>query len=80
MNTIAQFIGLSSDQRTNRWRVTCPACGNVFEPQTTMSRYQGMICPKAKCGREMRVDYNAEPPTVTLVGVGTQAEPKGEQP
>lgn len=67
-STVAKFIGESRDGRTNRWRVTCPACGHEFEPPTTRLRYQHMNCSKPKCGREMSTDYNAEPPMVKLAG------------
>lgn len=64
--TIPEIIGLSRDYRTQRWRVTCPKCGEQFEPQTTMQSMQSIDCPKAKCHSVMIANYNAEPPTVTL--------------
>lgn len=66
-STIARRIGSSHDARTNRWRVTCPACGHAFEPQTTRLATQHLRCPKPKCNAEMVADYNAEPPTVTML-------------
>jgi phage terminase large subunit GpA-like protein len=67
METTPRVIGLSRDNRTQRWLVTCPRCGHVFEPQTTRLSWQDMDCPKTKCGARMMADYNAEPPTVKLV-------------
>lgn len=58
-STEPHFIGMSHDQRTNRWRVSCPACGGRFEPQTTMRSTQFLICPAAKCKRKYW-------PTITL--------------
>lgn len=58
-NTTAPiYLGHSSDLRTNRWRITCPACGKTFEPQTTMFAQQSLQCPAARCGKHMRADYN----------------------
>jgi predicted RNA-binding Zn-ribbon protein involved in translation (DUF1610 family) len=51
------FLGLSADQRTNRWRITCD-CGNQFEPSTTMKALQLVTCPK--CGKEEIQDYNSD--------------------
>jgi hypothetical protein len=66
-STIARCIGSSYDGRTNKWRVTCPACMYAFEPQTTRLATQYLQCPKSKCNAEMVANYNAEPPTVTLL-------------
>lgn len=41
---VAKFLGLSSDLRTNTWEITCPHCGKVFIPQTTMRRSQSFSC------------------------------------
>jgi len=49
------YIGLSQDGRTNRWRVTCD-CGNTFSPQTSLMAKQTVICPK--CSANMFCDYN----------------------
>jgi phage terminase large subunit GpA-like protein len=59
-------LGLSSDYRTQRWRVVCPKCGHTFSPRTTMLSTQLIDCPKAKCGTVLFANYNAEPPTVTV--------------
>jgi phage terminase large subunit GpA-like protein len=75
-STVAKCIGSSHDGRTNRWRVTCPACGHAFEPLTTRLATQHLQCPKPKCNAGMFADYNAEPATVTLIE--TAAE-KGQQ-
>ena len=56
-------IGPSSDRRTTRWRITCPACGKRFEPRTTLMRFQDMGCPK--CDATLIADYNSE--TLELV-------------
>jgi hypothetical protein len=48
-------IGLSSDYRTNRWRMDCD-CGKTFEPQTTMFASQEVECPK--CGCREFINYN----------------------
>lgn len=65
--TVARFIGASSDGRTNRWQVTCPACGNQFSPQTTRMSTQELDCPKNKCGASMAAYYNEEPAVVRLL-------------
>lgn len=49
-------LGLSSDHRTNRWRITCPACEKQFEPSTTMFSSHNITCPK--CSTLLLVDYN----------------------
>lgn len=67
MKTIPRVIGLSSDNRTQRWLITCPKCGNEFTPQTTLLAQQEMDCSKAKCGARLFADYNAEPPVVSLI-------------
>jgi hypothetical protein len=66
-STTPRRLGWSHDYRTNRWSVECPACGKTFEPQTTMLAHQHLTCPARKCGVELSADYNAEPPTVTVV-------------
>ena len=67
MKTIPRVLGLSRDGRTQRWSVTCPKCGHVFEPLTTRLSTQGFECPKAKCSAPLFVDYNAEPPFVKVM-------------
>jgi DNA-directed RNA polymerase subunit RPC12/RpoP len=62
--TTPKYLGLSSDLRTNRWCIACPACGKTFEPQTTMFRQQGLQCPHARCGKQMIADYEND--VVTL--------------
>ncbi|AXH59616.1 hypothetical protein PLA107_030805 (plasmid) [Pseudomonas amygdali pv. lachrymans str. M301315] len=54
------YLGPSSDYRTNRWRIECPACGHTFEPATTMLTAQHLMCPRAKCSVDLAIDYNAE--------------------
>lgn len=51
-----QAIGLSSDQRTNLWRVTPPCGHKPFNPMTTMFSTQEVICPK--CGIRAMAYYN----------------------
>lgn len=58
--TVPIYLGLSSDYRTNRWSITCPACKKPFEPATTMFFQQSLQCPAARCGKFMRADYHAE--------------------
>lgn len=58
--TVPVALGLSSDLRTNRWRVTCPACKKTFEPSTTMFRQQSLQCPHGRCGKHMVADYNED--------------------
>lgn len=65
--TIARYIGTSRDQRTNRWSITCPSCGKVFEPETTMRSTQHLQCPAIKCRANMVAQYNDEQPTVKLM-------------
>lgn len=50
------YVGLSSDWRTNKWRVVCKKCGKSYEPNTTMYATQNLECPK--CGIRELVDYN----------------------
>lgn len=57
-STVPVCEGLSSDGRTNRWRIVCPKCGATFRPATTMFSVQTLTCPKAKCGASMVAKYN----------------------
>lgn len=52
-------LGESPDQRTNRWRVTCPHCSKEFEPPTTMHGREILTCPRPKCLKSMLADYNS---------------------
>ncbi len=52
-----QYLGPSSDLRTNRWKLTCK-CGTKWEPTTTMRRCRLEQCPK--CDIEEVVDYNED--------------------
>lgn len=61
MQTTPRVLGWSRDQRTQRWMITCPGCQKEFEPITTRLAHQMVDCPK--CGVEIGVDYNSEPPT-----------------
>jgi hypothetical protein len=56
--TTPEYLGASSDKRTNRWSVTCPACTKSFEPPTTMLQFQELVCRNSKCSQAMVVDYN----------------------
>lgn len=47
--------GLSRDQRTNVWKVTCKKCKKLFTPVTTMFSSQMIEC---KCGETEEVNYN----------------------
>jgi len=58
--TKPHYICASRDGRTNRWRITCPKCGEQFEPLTTRFSTQGLDCPAKKCHAHMLVDYNNE--------------------
>lgn len=51
-----RVIGVSQDNRTNKWWLICPRCGDGFEPPTTMFARVGYVCQK--CGKPMSVDYN----------------------
>lgn len=57
-STKPQYLGHSSDLRTNRWRVICPACSKTFEPATTMFAQQALQCPQGRCSKHMIADYN----------------------
>lgn len=48
-------LGISSDGRATRWRLTLP-CGHKVEPRTTMLATQAVECPK--CGKGFFVNYN----------------------
>ncbi|MCB5205029.1 hypothetical protein LH464_21415 [Neorhizobium sp. T786] len=50
-----QRLGLSTDGRTNRWRLALP-CAHTIEPMTTMYAQQQVGCER--CGRTFLVDYN----------------------
>lgn len=56
--TVPLLLGRSSDGRTNRWGVTCPACQRNFEPQTTMFKTQSLECRNARCCARMVAHYN----------------------
>lgn len=56
--TIPKCIGASNDGRTSRWRITCPDCGHLFEPQTTYLATQEVECPGKHCGAWMIARYN----------------------
>lgn len=59
--THVHFIGLSSDGRTNRWRITCPKCGKDTIPPTTMLPDQQFRCERGKkCNANIYVNYNDE--------------------
>ncbi len=64
--TVPRAIGLSSDRRTNKWRVTCPNCGKEFVPPTTMLRWQELQCENRKCLAELRADYTEYAERVTV--------------
>lgn len=63
-STIPRWLGFSNDGRTNRWSVTCPKCGNSFEPRTTMFRKIELDCQKPKCRAELIADFGA--PKITI--------------
>lgn len=48
-------LGLSSDWRTNRWRISLE-CGHSVEPMTTMFATQFVTCHR--CSREFLLNYN----------------------
>ena len=52
-----RYIGHSRDYRTGRWKIICE-CGKEIFPETTMLRYQEVVCPK--CGKQETIDYNEE--------------------
>lgn len=64
--TTPRVRGFSSDNRTQRWDVVCPACGKAFTPVTTMLSTQTFECPARRCGVSLLARYNDEPPTVSL--------------
>jgi len=51
------YLGLSIDGRTNKWRITCD-CGNTFSPPTTMFSKTTVVCPK--CAVNIFCDFNEE--------------------
>lgn len=51
-----RLVGSSRDHRTNRWKLTCPECGQQHEPPTTLLRHSVEECPL--CGHTAWVDYN----------------------
>lgn len=50
-----RYIGLSSDRRTNKWKLECD-CGKSWEPTTTMLGVRDERCPK--CQKSQVVNYN----------------------
>lgn len=64
--TTPRVLGFSSDNRTQKWRVVCPACGHEFTPPTTMLSTQTFDCARKRCGARLLARYNDEPPTVSL--------------
>lgn len=52
------LAGSSYDLRTNRWRVECKLCKKIYEPKTTMIRWQKLECPN--CGVNEYIDYNQQ--------------------
>jgi hypothetical protein len=68
LETTPKVIKLSSDGRTQVWKVICPVCGADFTPPTTMLSRQEIDCPKRKCLARLIADYNAEPPVVRPIG------------
>lgn len=52
-----QFIGTSSDGRTNLWSVKCE-CNRSWQPRSTMFAIDRIQCPN--CGAEFVVDYNKQ--------------------
>lgn len=50
-------LGLSSDWRTNRWRISLE-CGHSVEPMTTMFATQVVTCHR--CSREFLLNYNEQ--------------------
>jgi hypothetical protein len=55
--TTFSCLGLSSDWRTNRWRLALE-CGHSVEPPTTMFAQQVVSCDR--CMKTYVVDYNAK--------------------
>lgn len=55
---VVTLVGLSHDQRTNRWSVTCRHCGATHTPPTTMLAWQTLECPKRRCEATEVVNYN----------------------
>lgn len=66
-STVPVCIGRSSDGRTNRWRIICPACGAQFVPVTTMFAVQGLECSKPRCQARMTAYYNEDRVELDLV-------------
>lgn len=54
------YLGPSSDQRTNRWRLTCD-CGYTWEPRTTMFSLDHITC--YSCNNDYFIDYNKQKAT-----------------
>jgi len=65
--TKIRFLGLSRDERTNRWKVPCPKCGKEFIPPTTMLNFDDQECPWARCAARIHIDYTAETATLRQV-------------
>lgn len=53
-----RYLGPSSDYRTSRWEVTCPACERTFKPPTTMFGSEVRSCEK--CGVDLLINYNSK--------------------
>jgi hypothetical protein len=59
-------IGLSTDERTNKWKIICD-CGKDFIPETTLLSRQIIECPK--CKTNFMAFYNDEPPKLIKLKV-----------
>lgn len=55
---VVRLQGLSHDQRTNLWSVTCRHCGKTHTPKTTMLAWQTIECPGKKCETSEVINYN----------------------
>lgn len=53
-----RLLGLSHDDRTNKWEATCRHCGKSYIPLTTMLAWQTLECPGRKCDTAETVNYN----------------------
>lgn len=66
MTTKLEWAGTSADGRTNRWKLTCPNCGQQQYPRTTLMNENTHNC--TSCARLLLCDYRAGVETARICG------------
>lgn len=55
MSTEPVYLGPSRDKQASRYEITCPCCGNQWEPPNTIFSSQIVDCPD--CRAQSLADY-----------------------